>query len=159
MLIALSTVLPAGVLLAAPLEKPKRRISVRALGPYLDTLLPEDATPSATQLGVDKAVIARARKNRRFARVIALGCAWLDKQATDLGAEEFAALDEAAREAVVTTAEQSPRRSLPRLFFTTTRRFAFSHYYAQPASWKGLGYSGPPQPIGFPDHARPPSVP
>jgi hypothetical protein len=155
-LLALSALLPAHFLLAAPGEEAKRRVSVRALGPYLDTLIPQDSTPSATQLGVDKALITDAREHRRFARLIALGCAWLDKRAVDLGAEEFSALDEAARELLVARAERSPRKSLAQQFFLHTQARAFFHYYAQTAAWQGLGYAGPPQPVGFPDQAKPP---
>ena len=156
LLLALSALLPARLLLAAPVDKATRRISVRALGPYLDTLIPEDSTPSATQLGVDKALIDLARKRPQVARLIGLGCAWLDAQASERGAEGFAALDAAGREAVVALAEQSPARSLPRAFFELTQRQAFSHYYAQPAAWNGLGFAGPPQPMGFLDFAEPP---
>ncbi|MEN8198355.1 MAG: gluconate 2-dehydrogenase subunit 3 family protein, partial [Pseudomonadota bacterium] len=134
MLVALSAVVPAGVLLAAPVEKSGRRISTRALGPCLDTLLPADATPGATQLGVDKALMAQARKHARIARLVALGCAWLDKQAREMGGEEFAALDEAARETVVGLAEQAPPNSLAREFFLSVQHQAFTHYYAQPAA-------------------------
>jgi len=159
LLLALSAFLPARLLLAAPVEQATRRISVRALGPYLDTLIPEDSTPSATGLGVDKAVIDLARRHPQAARLVGLGCAWLDGQAAERGAEDFTTLDAAGREAVVALAEQSPERSLPKAFFELTRREAFSHYYAQPAAWAGLGFGGPPQPMGFADFAEPPKVP
>jgi hypothetical protein len=159
-LLAFSALLPARFpLAAAPLGQAKRRISLAALGPYLDTLIPQDSTPSATQLGVDEALITDAREHRRFARLLALGCAWLDKQAVDLGAEEFSALDEAARELLVARAERSPRKSLAQQFFLHTQARAFFHYYAQTAAWQGLGYAGPPQPVGFPEQAQPPKAP
>jgi len=157
-LLALSTLLPARLLLAAPLEQAERRISLAALVPYLDALIPEDSTPSATQLGVDQAILDLARQRFEVARLIALGCAWLDGQARERGTAEFAALDPAGREAVVALAERSPARSLPRAFFELTQEQAFTHYYAQAASWQGLGFAGPPQPLGFLDFAAPPKA-
>jgi hypothetical protein len=158
-LVGLVSYLPASVLLAAPTGKnAEDSESYRALGPYLDTLLPEDLTPSATRLGIDKVAIAQAGASKPFARLLTLGCAWLDAQAKEQGVQEFALLDPKARIAIVSQAEQAAMRSLPRAFFNQTRGFAFHHYYAHPASWKGLGYAGPPQPTGFPDHASPPSA-
>jgi hypothetical protein len=159
LLVALSSVVPASVLLAVPGGKSTRRISIKALGPYLDTLIPEDQTPSATQLGVDKSLLAVSRANSRFARLIALGCEWLDKQARDQGFADFSALDETAQQAIVAAAEGSPARSLPRSFFNSTRKMVFRYYYAHPESWRSLGYAGPPQPFGFLDFAQPPKAP
>ncbi len=157
-LVALAAYVPASVLLAAPTGTPvRKKASIRALGPFLDTLLPQDSTPSATQLDVDKHIVTRMRGHNRLAKIVVLGCTWLDQQACEQGAEEFALLEAARQERIVTTAEASPPRKLPRIFFATTRRLAFRHYYAQPASWPGMRYAGPPQPIGYPDHADPPS--
>jgi hypothetical protein len=127
-----------------------------ALGPFLDTLLPEDATPGATQVGVDREVARHMRDNPRMANMIVMGCLWLDQQADKLGAPEFAALDTVRRESVVRSAEQAPARSLPRVFLAGVLDLAYRHYYAQPATWAGLGYAGPPQPRGFMDFAGPP---
>lgn len=159
LLAALGVMLAQRVTLAEQLKQTPSRDSLRALGPLVDTLLPEDSTPAATQLGVDKALIDKARANRKFAEFLTGGCAWLDKAARERGADDFAGLDQAAREAVVTTAEQSSARSFPGAFFRMIRHHAFRHYYAQPASWRGLGYAGPPQPRGFPDHAQAPQAP
>ena len=158
-LAGLAAWVPARLLLAAPTGTPQGKDSLRALGPYLDTLLPADLTPSATGLGVDAAAVALAQANRSFERLLTLGCAWLDQQANELGVAEFSLLSEQPRVAIITIAEQSPAGSLPREFFTQTLGFAFHHYYAQPQSWRGLGYAGPPQPVGFPDHALPPKAP
>jgi hypothetical protein len=94
-----------------------------------------------------------------MARVIALGCAWLDQQATARGAEEFAQLDEADRISIVTAAEQSPSRSLPYVFFAAMRQMAWREYYAQPAAWQGMADAHPPQPRGFPGHDGRPAEP
>ncbi len=134
----------------------KDPVAPPAFGPYLDTLLPADESPAATGLGLDTIILTGARRNPKLTRVIELGCAWLDHQAAQRGAVDFTGLDETGRIAIVTTAERSAGRSLPRVFFTATRNLAFREYYAQPAAWKGLGYNGPPQPAGFPGHDRAP---
>ena len=126
-----------------------------AFAPFLDTLLPADATPSATGLGIDSHLLAVHRK-AGSAQLLADGCAWLDGQARALGKSGFAALPEAQREAIVGRAATAAPGSLPNVFFQRMRRDAMRAYYALPASWAALGYRGPPQPRGFPDHARAP---
>ena len=156
LLVSLSAYLPASLLLAAPTVESTRTVSIGALGPFLDTLLPEDDTPSATQLGVDKEIIERMQRSKRLAKIVVLGCAWLDQQAGELGAEAFATLEATQHESIVTIAENSASRSLPLVFFSTTRQLAFQSYYAHPETWQDLNYAGPPQPKGFLDQAGPP---
>jgi hypothetical protein len=139
--------------LIAPAADPK---PLSALPPFLDTLLPADTTPSASQLEVDKAIEAVAKRQSPLAELLSLGCTWLDNQARQRGGENFATLEEATREQLVAQAEASPPGSLPATFFQVSLALAYRHYYARRESWIGLGFSGPPQPIGFPDHAQPP---
>jgi len=127
-----------------------------ALAPYLDTLLPADTTPSASQLEVDKAIEAVAKRQPPLAQLLNLGCAWLDIQAKQQGGENFATLEDSTRERIVALAEASPPGGLPATFFQVTLALAYRHYYARRESWIGLGFSGPPQPFGFPDHAQAP---
>jgi hypothetical protein len=134
-LLGLATYLPTSFLLAAAGEPTTRKFSLSALGPFLDTLLPEDESPSATQLGVHR---------------------WLDQQAMALGAGDFASLQPEQREAIAGRAEQSAPRTLPSAFFRGVRAVAFESYYAHPESWPSLGFAGPPQPRGFMDYAGPP---
>ena len=158
-LATLAAYVPASWLLAAPTGDSGEKVSIRAFGPFLDTLLPQDGTPSATQLGVDKEIFERIRHNNRLVKMIVLGCAWLDQQARELGAGEFALLEAPQRESIVGTAEQSASRSLPLVFFSTMQQLAFEHYYAHTESWQGLNYAGPPQPRGFMDFDHPPAGP
>jgi hypothetical protein len=127
-----------------------------ALGPWLDTLIPADETPSATVLGVREALIDQARGQRGAAAFLESGCRWLDGEAQQRGAQSFAALDDAAREAIAAAAAAAAPDTLARRFFDNTWRLGLFHYYARPATWASLGYAGPPQPNGFPDPDRPP---
>ncbi len=158
MLVLLGSFLPAKVLLALPVEKQRQAGSLSALPAFLDTLIPEDISPSASQLNVGPELIGRARQESGFERLLILGCTWLNEQSYKQGKQAFENLDEASRIAIVKTAEQSAERSIPRVFFKAVRYYAFEIYYAHPATWVSLGYTGPPQPVGFPDYAEPPEL-
>ena len=68
--------LPARVLLALPLEKQGRIGALNALPAFLETLLPEDISPSASQLNVDRDLIGLSGQNPDLDRLLVLGCAW-----------------------------------------------------------------------------------
>jgi hypothetical protein len=123
---------------------------------FVDTLIPADSTPSATQLGLDRALEQHAESIENYPRLLALGCEWLDTTATRLHGASFDRLKLTQQEAVVTLAETSPENSIPRMFFDRVRFDLMGLYYAAPASWDGLGISSPPQPAGYPDFARAP---
>jgi len=156
-LILLGSFLPVKVLLALPLEKQRQAGSLSALPAYLDTLLPEDISPSASQLNVGPDLISKVSQDSGFERLLILGCAWLNKQSHKHGQTLFENLDEASRISIVKVAEQSADRSLPRVFFAAVQHSAYGIYYAHPESWVSLGYTGPPQPKGFPDYASGPT--
>jgi hypothetical protein len=124
---------------------------------FLDTLIPADETPSASALGVDRALLEIARAREGYLPMVEQGMAWLDRSARALGAKSFVAASEAQRAAVVAAAERAQPRTLPRTLFERVRADALRLYYAQPAACAGLGYTGPPQPVGFPDFERPPA--
>ena len=122
-------------------------------------MIPEDISPSASQLKVAPDLIRKAKQETGFERLLILGSEWLNKQSQDQRQQQFENLDEATRIAIVKTAEQSAERSLPRVFFSAVQHYAFEIYYAHPETWVSLGYAGPPQPVGFPDYAKPPGLP
>jgi hypothetical protein len=151
-----SAYLPASVLLAAPMGRLDTNTSVKALGPFLDTLMPPDnLSPGATALGVDHAITARFPRNQRLEQLVGLGCAWLEQEARKAGGKDFASISPVQRDAIVSAAEASPPRSMARVFFDTLLGLTWLHYYTRAESWAGLGYTGPPQPVGFPGHDKP----
>jgi hypothetical protein len=129
---------------------------VRTLSSCLDTLIPADESPAASQVGVTEQIISRSSEERKYLVLLKRGCSWLDKAAGRHGAPDFASLSEEKREQVLGTAQAEPEDSIPRGFFERMRHDAFFYYYAHPESWVGLGYSRPPQPLGYPDYASPP---
>jgi hypothetical protein len=131
--------------------------SSETLRAYLDTLIPADETPSASQLGTDRWMLAKGRKDEGYQLALVVGTTWLDEQARERGTRDFVSLDLSAREAVVTRAAGADSESVENLFFEITRTDAMQHYYAQPESWRGIpGYQGPPQPLGYMDYYLPP---
>lgn len=147
---ALARLFPAG---AASQSKP---VEDKTLAAWLDTLIPADETPSATQLGVDRMMLDAARNDPDYQVVLRFGRKWLDAQARARGAADFAALDPVAREAVAAQAAAAGKEAAEYYFFQATQHEAFGFYYTQPGSWPGLGYRGPPQPLGYMDYTRKP---
>jgi hypothetical protein len=126
------------------------------LAAYLDTLIPADEFPSATQLGVGKHLVADTETDGGYRQLIEKGCEWLDAQAEQYGAARFAALSQAQREQVVSLAAAGKAGLLAHMFFDRMQADAFAHYYAHPQSWRALGYPGPPQPEGFMNYTQAP---
>jgi len=153
-------------LVAAALAAPRRALALArgdasadplaAFGPWLDTLIPADETPGATELGIREAIVEQARGQAGAVAFLQSACGWLDGEARKRGAAGFAALDDDAREAIAADAAAAPKDTLPRLLFDNSWRLGTFHYYARPESWASLGFAGPPQPAGFPDADRAP---
>lgn len=139
--------------LPARLTEDKRQ----TLKAFLDVIIPADESPSASALQVDMAILGKSAGDRKFLVLLGRGCDWLDKQAKKLfNIRQFYLLDEGMRQKIVSVAAENLEGSLPRFFFESLRRDAFFYYYGNPLSWKSIGYDGPPQPSGFPDHSSPP---
>lgn len=129
-----------------------------ALSPYLDILIPGDTeSAAASELQIDEFIRHKARLNTRYILLLREGCRWLDAEARKSGANDYAALHPATQEEIVARAAGADEHSLQRVFFERTRLDAMDAYYSDPRSWPTLGFSGPPQPIGYPDHAAAPN--
>jgi hypothetical protein len=95
-----------------------------------------------------------ARNDPDYQVVLGFGRKWLDAQARARGAADFAALDPGGREAVAAQAAAAGKEAPEYYFFQATQHEALGFYYTQPGSWPGLGYRGPPQPLGYMDYTR-----
>jgi len=128
----------------------------RSLQAWAETLFPgDDDAPGAGELELHRSLIDLATATPNYPALLRAGAAWIDAEA---GAKQaFADLDVDDREAIVARAEMAGRGTPPRQFFNYTRRDLAELYYARRESWAGLGLPHPPQPIGFPDYAQPPS--
>lgn len=119
---------------------------------FLDILIPEDLTPGATALNVDVEIISKSKRYKYYKNSLTKGCMWLQKNANTHGHENFCDLSRSQQEAIVASMEQSHPGSIENIFFHTILDDAFHYYYADPKSWVGLAYAGPPQPYGYSDY-------
>ena len=117
---------------------------------YFDTLVPDSGIGEE----MDRRLAPLTGDAERRAMIDV--CDWLDGESRKAGAGSFAAADEARRNIVLEQAFQLPPEEPMRRFFDRTRTFAFNTHYSKASNWTTLGYEGPPQPLGFPDHAQPP---
>lgn len=137
-------------------QSSQTKLKLNSLPSFLDTLIPEDSTPSASQLGLEQKLITHADKIKDYVALLELGCQWLDFQARAMRKVDFKLLSADMRQRIVTMAETSPRNSIPRQFFDHVRNDLFKFYYSEPSIWPSLGIYGAPQPYGYPDYIRPP---
>lgn len=119
----------------------------RTFAAFLDILLPRDShSGSASDLHVDSKLWAFAALDSRFARLVGLGCQWLNMT----GRGGFADLPVEDRITVVAWMSESDWNQIPRRFYELVRQAAIETYYSDPASLAGLSIKGPPQPSGYP---------
>ncbi len=160
-LLAASAAIGDRVLAAAPAAE---RRSAAAPAPALpwratftafcDTLVPADAlTPSASALGVDRALLADIVEDADATRLAAATCRWLDAAGGDSGAP-FATRGEAERVAIVERLSREPWNTAPARGYLAVRNSVLEAYYVRPESWRGLALDRPPQPLGFNDAVR-----
>ena len=114
---------------------------------FLDILLPRDAlSGSATDLAVHDQLLAFARTDASFGRLLGIGCQWLNMT----GGVPFAQLSGDQQTAVVTWMSTADWNEIPRRFYELVRQVAIELYFIQPAAWGGLPISRSPQPRGYP---------
>jgi len=111
---------------------------------FIDHLIPADElTPAASVLQVHQRVWDETLRDPDGVRLVSMVSDWLDGYG-----EGFASLSEAERDTLVAWMSAAPWESPQRRFFHWVRERAFTHYYSQPASWRGLPVQRPPQPMG-----------
>lgn len=118
-----------------------------ALDAALDTLLPADeATPSATELGVGDELMSIAPEGGQLHRLFALGTTWLDQ----LDDRDFAEQPDDIRHDVLRYMARADYNQVPGRFFHLLRQMGMEIYYAQPQTYAGLRLNPAPQPKGYP---------
>jgi len=135
-----------------------RNAERRAIIAFVDTLIPADESPGAFDLQVHQRILRRADHDAGYRRLLRAGSQWLNCMAWWSGGAEFESLAPEERDSIVGKAAAGSSRWTVGRFFRTVRDDAFHIYYADPRSWQGLRYPGPPQPNGFVDYAEPPST-
>lgn len=128
------------------------------LAAFLDTLMPADETPAASELHIDQTLLRQSEEDGRYGRLLLNGCLWLENMALREYQAPFDSLSERQRVGIVEQMEQARRGTIARVFFSRVQTDLFEHYYSHPASWQGLGIDRPPQPRGYPGYSEPPAA-
>jgi hypothetical protein len=148
-------------------------------------IVPTDEDPGATEAGVVDYIDELVAQSEREQPTYVDGLAWLDEFSQEKQDKDFLSLDvreqiDLLRSAYEADAmrnrsisgflERVDRKiekiwddvfgvgNVPRRFLRQIRRDVFFGYYSNPIGWKVVGYYGPPQPVGYPDYAEPPSA-
>jgi len=146
-------------------------------------IIPTDEDPGANEAGVadyiDRLVAESEKDQKRYIK----GLKWIDNVSRDWHNKDFVALTVKEQVALLIAIDESESKiyrpvsgllerinctinaSLSKLFgvglsekfFDKIRTDVFYGYYSSPISWKSVGYYGPPQPVGYLDHATAPS--
>ncbi|WP_420417799.1 gluconate 2-dehydrogenase subunit 3 family protein [Pacificispira sp.] len=123
----------------------------------VDTLVPADRlSPSAGDLDIHLEILADTPAGSAARTRLDAGCRWLD----DAAGSPFAALGDEERAALLSRLDRLPSDDQSDLasFRRDVRRGTMRRYYARPEAIAGFAsFDGPPQPVGYPDHDRPPT--
>lgn len=122
----------------------------------VDTLVPADDTPGASELGAPSRVARWMGAERRTRLLLQMGLRRLDRVAQRQGKPGFAELAADDRAAVLGRFEAGEHGRAGRALFEGLRYHTMRAYYASPDAWPGVGFNGPPQPRGYPGFAGPP---
>lgn len=131
---------------------------VTVLPDFLDTLIPADLTPSASQLNVDEDIVDYLHDNPRYKNIVMFGCVWLNKKANELFSTDFYNLSLEEKTQVVEILEAMKENQTAQFFFNHIKDKSFEFYYSKPQSWVGLGIQHPPQPMGYSDYNQSPQI-
>jgi hypothetical protein len=133
----------------------KNKSGPSELSAFLDTLIPEDSTPSASQLGLEQKLVDLANGIENYPKLLSLGVEWLNLQSEASYKRKFTNLTNNQMISVVQLAENSPSNSISNLFFNRVRTDLFGLYYAEPSSMVGLAINTSPQPNGYMNYTKP----
>ncbi|QWR76232.1 gluconate 2-dehydrogenase subunit 3 family protein [Candidatus Magnetomonas plexicatena] len=122
---------------------------------YFDVLIPTDESPSASALNIDKILITEIEKDKTLLQHTKKTCKWLNSYSTG-STQLFISLNDDNRQILVKRVAESAEGTAHRIFYESTLKMAFFHYYSNPVSWKFLHYNGPPQPNGFMNYSETP---
>jgi hypothetical protein len=141
-------------------ETPLSTLERLEVSSFIDRLIPSDSFgPGAIELGIAEVLAGRITDNPDYLRLVRRALIWLDGEAIAQGAERFSALHDDRKDLLISRIEQmrdghDVNRAFRRLLDDT-----LALYYTKPEAWPAIGYQGPPQPLGYLDHAKPPTPP
>lgn len=113
-------------------------LAAKVLPVFLDTLIPADESPSASDLQVDGKLLKRVEQDPSYAKLLEYGCVWLEQNSNREYQKSFWQITHQQRhQIVILLASKHPSNNAHR-FFTRVQRDSFELYYSDPESWQGL---------------------
>lgn len=129
------------------------------LDALVDTLVPGDADfPSGPEIGIPKRLFDLSKTIPNYPEMLGLGFRWIDETTRATHGKDFRAATRDQRDAILRAALNEPAQTLPAVFAARVRNDVMTLYYASPEVWAVLGFEGPIQPVGFPDHDKAPTA-
>ncbi len=123
---------------------------------FIDCLIPQTDTPSASELMVHFEIYRHARGIENYPALLDYGLGWLEKVALQSFQKGFWQLHMAQQVKILSHMEKAQVGSGERVFFDRVLEDCQRFYYAHAGSWKDLNFAGPPQPDGFLDFSQEP---
>jgi hypothetical protein len=123
----------------------------------LDILIPEDTTPSASQLGVHEDIFVNSQTIYNYQLMLQKGAEWLNVNSLKLGRRTgFVSATFQTQEKLIDAALNSQSHSLPRVFIERVLQDAYMFYYQKQEAYSEIAGMRPIQPFGYPEHAHAP---
>lgn len=133
------------------------RAFVAMMAAVVDLIIPRDATPSASDIGVHNRILDAAQKIPNYSQLLAEGLGWIEQNAQVDFNLPFLGLSTSAQTEIMAVAFEAPPQSLPSVFAHRIRADALKAYYQDARSWTGMGFDQPIQPMGYPDFQNSPA--
>jgi hypothetical protein len=118
---------------------------------FINTIIPNALTQQLL-----RQIENKYQTNLKQKHLITWGCLWLDAQAKIKGKNSFYLLSEGQQIEIVTLAENSKKNSAEFYFFYTLRNSLMQYHYSAAYGLQPLGFSHPPQPLGYSDYNQKP---
>ena len=132
------------------------QVSTTDISTIVDTFVPRDRTPSASDLRIHYRLLELASGISNYPELLDQGMVWINNISKRLHSGVFRDLSPKLRDEVLRLAFSQPAGTLPQVFVSRTRNDTMALYYVDQRARTGLGLDGPIQPGGYPDHDKPP---
>lgn len=127
------------------------------LNALVETLLPGDIrSPSGLDTNIPERLLGLAETIPNYRDMLTLGLQWINDWTLRDSGVVFAEAAPSKRDDALKAALAEQPGTLPPVFAARVRNDAMTLYYASPVAWASLGFDGPIQPVGFPDHSAAP---
>lgn len=141
---------------ATPVDAQSRDM-VAMMAAIVDLIIPRDATPSASDIGVHHRILEAAKEIPNYPQLLAEGLGFIERNAQIGFNASFLELATGAQTEIMAAGFEAPPLSLPFVFADRIRADTLKQYYQDARSWTGMGFDQPIQPMGYPDFQAAPA--